>query len=473
MDGVPKNVVATFSKLRKEYSFYTTLKRINDKYYLYHQSTIWLKNAKKTKTVSEYLGRIRDDGAFIKKMHLAKSNLVDAESLITAHGGEVIWHGDTDKVAKPQTERHDLAFTEVENRLLTTLSMNARASLAFVGRQIGLTPSITYNHVKQLEKKCGIRYIAEINPEKLGYLRFFVMVKFRDRIPNELELKAVISKSPNVQLAMLTKGKYDLMIYVLATSNLDIMRVVIDMRMGLVDYPSEWYIVNFYEHFNFVPLRDEFIDVLKANLLNREYSVLKELNQSGNKDFVDIDRKYGFDEGRSSYTFYRLKEKGIIDRVTVTLSNTVVKYVGVIFLNIIDRKKFGKNREKLLSYTIREKDAPTMNYVLAGDDGNPDGILYFVPVLNEGDLEREAEGMEKLDLGAKFDTAIVLNTLLGSFCYRKFDYVYSKQHMRLVEDYGLPQKDQKNYEDTGRKSCHIATGKRRIGIRGEEIRIDN
>ena len=251
------------------------------------------------------------------------------------------------------------------------------------------------------------------------------------------------------------------------------MRTVIDLRTGLEEYPSEWYTVNFYEHFNFVPLRDEFIDVLKKSLLNREYAVLKELNRSGNKDFVDIDRKYGFDEGRSAYSFYRLKEKGVLNRITITSDNVSVKYTGVIFLNIIDRKKFGKNKEKLLLHTIREGNKPIMNYVLAGDDGSPDGIIYFVPVFNDGDLERETESMRKLDLGVNIDTAIVSDILLGSFCYRRFDYTHSRQHLRLVEDYGLPQKEKVNYENTGRKTNRTKTGRKRIGIRGEEIRLDD
>ena len=72
---------------------------------------------------------------------------------------------------------------EAENRILTTLSMNGRATLKFIGKQIGLTKHPTYRRVRQIEEKYGIKYIAEIDVKKLGYLSFLVLIKFLGKIP--------------------------------------------------------------------------------------------------------------------------------------------------------------------------------------------------------------------------------------------------------------------------------------------------
>ncbi len=52
---------------------------------------------------------------------------------------------------------------EIENKILTILSMNGRAPLSFIKDKIGLTKHPTYRRIKQIEEKYDIHYIAEID----------------------------------------------------------------------------------------------------------------------------------------------------------------------------------------------------------------------------------------------------------------------------------------------------------------------
>ena len=63
--------------------------------------------------------------------------------------------------------------------------------------------------------------------------------------------------------------------------------------------------------------------------------------------------------------------------------------------------------------------------------GNSDGIVYVVPVMRDGYLEEVTEDIAKLRLGVRISTLVVTKMLVGSFCYRRFDYAYSNQYKLL------------------------------------------
>jgi hypothetical protein len=100
---------------------------------------------------------------------------------------------------------------------------------------------------------------------------------------------------------------------------------------------------------------------------------------------------------------------------------TPVRYVGVVYASFLNRDKFDRNREILLKNIIEEVRSPITKYVLVGDVGIPRGIIFFVPVFLEVDLERAQEELERLELGVALETYIVSKVIVGSFCFRKFD----------------------------------------------------
>ncbi|MDE1825804.1 MAG: AsnC family transcriptional regulator [Candidatus Micrarchaeota archaeon] len=144
---LPKLVAEELKRLRREFPFYIVLQSKNGNHYLYKHSTKWDPQNKKVRTSRTYLGKITDDGKFLRKV---------------LRGIE----------QKEMTVLPDdkMPLDEIDKTLLTVLSMNARADLAHYGRQLGMKPEEAYRRVKNLEKRFGITYITEIDVEKLGYL---------------------------------------------------------------------------------------------------------------------------------------------------------------------------------------------------------------------------------------------------------------------------------------------------------------
>lgn len=445
---LPDKVKVTLDNLKKEYKFFVSLKKINNRYYLYRQTTAWNKEKKKLKVISTYLGRILDNGAFIKKEITKEDELENAKAIILARGGKVIF---------PQTDKlENLSLSDVdpiEKKIITTLSMNSRSASGLIEMQTGMKRSTIYTKIKQLEKKYGIFYTTEINIHKFGYFRFLVMAKFIDKKPSPEEIFNAVQNEPKIQLVTILNGRYDLLMYVLAESNEAIADLVIKIRKtSLSKYPTEWYIDSFAEGFNSVKVRDEFIDELKGKFNTKEYLVLKELNKNSVLPFTEIDRICNFDKGRSQYAYYRLFQEKKIIRTTIFMSKPPVKYIGIIFLYLIDYQKFISNRMKILQNIMSDTPSILNQYLLTGDIGIPKGIILFLPILKEGDLEDAKSKIDKLNLGARIETSIITNIILGQFLYRKLDVNYSRQYEVLVEQYHLPTVKRIDYKNMNKEA---------------------
>jgi DNA-binding Lrp family transcriptional regulator len=359
-------------------------------------------------------------------------------------------------------EKRELA---IEQEVLKILSMNARASFNFIGNRIGTSAQQAYRIVKKLEKKYGIKYLAEIDVEKLGYIKFLVLAKFSGDIPTEKEVKEIFDKDPRIQMGMMLAGRsYDLLFYVLVQNNeeIDELRRELTSNSPLRNYNMILYLTPFYQSYNFVPLRDEFIDTLKErilslrtkknypisrekqqNMLKREFAILKEWNLDGSTDLRDIDRKYGFEKGRAQYAYYRLLESGLIKRLTITMTNLSIKYISVFSLKIFNYEAFYKTRKRLFEDIISETSTPTNRYLLVGDIGSPFSGLLFLPVFGENDIEVRNEMAKKIR-----GTRVRIHTttkIFGRVCLRKFDNAYAMQTETLSKNYGVPTTPKENY----------------------------
>ncbi len=250
----------------------------------------------------------------------------------------------------------------------------------------------------------------------------------------------------------LTGSEYHLLLYVIARTNQELSFLCRDLRRKgkFYHHRSEWYITTFFEYYNFVPLRDELIETLseatvkeenlfeeklsgnEKGLLKREFAVLRELNTNGIMNFTDIDKKYRFDEGRAQYSYHKMLENGLLQRVTITMRSLPVKYIGIIFLVIDDTNKFDESRPDFLVNIIKEDTNLANYYSLVGDIGTPYGVILFRPVFDNKDLEAVSRELSRIK-GASIKIAIATDLILGELCLRKFDSGYSRQYETLLK----------------------------------------
>ncbi len=338
----------------------------------------------------------------------------------------------------------------IERNILTILSMNGRAPLSFIKDRIGITKYPTYRRIKQLEEKYSISYTAEVDTKSLGYMCFLILIRFIKKVPITSDLDKIFQSEPRIQTAfVLNGGDYHLMLsmFVDSESEINDIRRKLMKTTLLIDYPAEWFITPFYDTYGFIPLRPDFIDMIKersklktigirpnltenqSKIIDREFSVLKELNSNGTISFSDIDKKYGFDRGRSQYSYYKLMQKGILKRVTINMQPEEALYPAIVFMKIIDYKKFNRHRNYLSNAIIKESGRSMNRYLLVGDIWMPFTAIFIFNVFGD-ELDRITKELSKIK-GTEIKAAVISKILLGSLCCRLFDNSYSIQQSNL------------------------------------------
>jgi DNA-binding Lrp family transcriptional regulator len=443
----PENILRKLEELRKNFNNKVVLKRINGKYYAYKQSVKWIKETKKPKTNSEYLGRIYEDGAFAQKAVTHRDDLSNAANIITANGGKVTWP----QAEEPKIPQEaGLAPSELDRRILMELSMDARVSLASLATKLNMKRSALYYRVRKLEGTYGIKYLLEIDTEKLGYLNYIMLMKFEEDVPESSKIKAALERVPMVQFAAMTSGDYDVVISFIVGSSQQLSSTTYSLRKDefLGEFKSVWYLTPFGISYGFIPLRNQAFEAIKEkvwhrtkelirpgpeNITNREYVILKEMNENAAIDFTALDAKNSFDQGASQYTYYRLKEKGLIKRATITMQKLNPKYNTITLLEIHQGNLFIKSRAKLLQEIIRPSNYPTNTHSIVGDFETPDGAVLITPIFKESDL-KSIEELRAIS-GTVTRTLLIKEIIVGKLCYRLYDNSTSKQAKRLREQY--------------------------------------
>lgn len=453
-------IATEFNKLKETTSARLVLKCIHGRYYVYKESGVWLKGMHRSKTISEYLGRIIDNGTFVKKSS-SKPDLEVAKTIIAAHGGEIIWHKKDQHENYPSLAQ-DSNVDAVDLTILMSLSMNARMPVSRIADLAGISEQTAYSRIKTLERKFGINYILEINTEIIGFAAYLILVKFETNIPPVEDMVAAFKSEPKIQFAATTKGDYDIVAYMLDENSVkaenDLWKIM--SETALSKYNAKWYMVPFGQTYSFVPLRKEFIEQVlqqkqlqrqntaitpvRDTILKREFILLNELNNQAVMDFSVIDKKYNFGSGASRYTYQRLKENGIIIRPTIMMTRLPIKYIGILQTETINPKEVREDRYKLLIEEV-EYAQITNKYALIGNTSIPEGLTLFMPITEESDLEHALLPL-KLH-GTKTKSMIILKMLVGSLCYRRFDNTYTNLYSSLVTQKKVkPQEKTFNYE---------------------------
>lgn len=481
--------LAAFLSLKQENNSYE-LKRINGNFYVYLSSGKWNPETRKVKKRSIYKGRITPDGTFIpakRTRNRAMEESAAEEGTTEAHTGSDAGPAPQDPSSgRESPHRQPLEPAYDERKALMILSMNGRSTPKMVGNLLGTSPKSAQYLVKKLETKYGIRYFADIAFWKFGLNQFVGFIKFESKRPSADEIRKALGEDPHVQLVALTSGEYDVFFYFLAESNDEAIDLVykLETETKLAEYGMTLSFSYFYQNYGAIPVRPEFFELLEGKvwhrtkdaptkkqeeLWRREYVVLKELCRDGKMGFSEIDRRNGLEAGCAQYTFSRLKERGIVKRVTCTMQDIPLKYDSLIFVDHSEGGKFARNQNTLLANIASYTEHPSNKYAFMGQITSPNSLLLIAPVFENGENEAMLRMGRDVD-GIKTRALVVTDILVGTLCHRLFDNDYSSPHGVLVQRGIVAPKAKTEYERTGRlrkKHVHVEKEQGIYGIRYE------
>ena len=438
MPELPISVLKTLEKLKKAHKHSVSVAFIGGGYYAYEVTKISNNKGRRTSR-SLYLGKISEDGTFTEARH--RKEETRAKSL-------------EELLKKKKEERKNpleqlIHPDSIDLKILELISTDGRISTSEIARQAGISASAAKYRLQKLEKRYGIRYTLEFGYSFFGFYRYAIFVKFFDNKPDSTMLKNVFDKEPTIQYVGLLKGTYDLFMYILAETPLLLEHKIYDLRSNsiLTNYKSTWHINYIINSYGYLPMRNQFFEFLKNKiwrktretpsknkdqLSEREYLILKELNDNGRQDFVKLDKKYNFNNGISQYTYHSLIKRKIIYRITITMKNLPVNYFLISRCNQIDIKQFNNNRYSYLTDVIQATDTPINKYVIIGDISSPYGLLFISPVLNDYGIGNIEAHLKTIITGSIHKSFVITETLIGELGLRKLDNTQSAQYKLLT-----------------------------------------
>ncbi|MDE1810866.1 MAG: hypothetical protein KGH66_02395 [Candidatus Micrarchaeota archaeon] len=460
---IPIRVKECFEGVKRQHD-HVYLRNLRGRFYIYRITLGQPDQKGKRKIKSEYIGRITEEGAFVRRgMNEGEKKLEIARAIIEEHGGKVSMPEsrtlEEEKISINESEM--LSPSEEEQRILTILSMNGRARMKSIAKMLNITVQAATRKVKKIETKYGISYIAEIDPVKLGFLEYLVFIKFEGEKPTTQEIRDAFEKVPMVQFCAMAKGNYDVMLYVLVDVN-NVDPEFESLQFGtLTSFTAEWHIKSVTTFYGCMPIRESFFELLKKRIWHREkgsrgipqyalfqrdYKVLRELSAGGNKKFNEIDKENELPNGSARYSYYKLLEKGILKRITIKEKDLPIAYEGLLQFKLTNVTTFQNTRNNYRLDVITSTKEPYNSYSVIFDLLDPAGFLAVIPTIKGQDIESKSDALKANIKGVELNTMVITGVLVGELCHRKFDNVYSVHYENLIKDKIVEQKERIRYD---------------------------
>ncbi len=454
---LPENIDRAVKRIRKEYGHYVEAKMLRGRYRLFQATSVYNPEKGRSDKITKYLGWFTDEGLlipanrrdpgskeFIEREREEKERIKALEESVKSLEQKHV----EESVRKRETEKHEM-------NILKALSMDARSTIPELEKATGIKSTAVSYHKRNLERRYNIKYTLEIDIEKFGYINYVAFADFKDKKPAYKEMKGELEKLPYVQAAMTTNGTHDMVIFLVVEATSNARATLYQLtRHAFPSYDIEWTMSPIYFSKGFVPLRDEFFDMLKDKIWTRtrarprpghdqitvvEYDVLKAMNRNASSDFASIDRAIGAERGRSNYAYHRLLDRGIIKRATINMENLHSKFDVLLVMDIVNMKKWEPARTELLLDVIRWNKRHSDKYSFACDIMAPKGMLALTHVFEGEDLEEASGELAGKMTGAKIDSMIITKTLIGSAENRLYDQEQTVQYEILISDYNYTQ----------------------------------
>ena len=438
---LPQKVKDRLMELNKKSRHSVQIRLVKGRYYVYECSNMYDKGRSKWKSVALYLGKMDADGKFTKARYRvsSRSDASSLDELMLKRGR----HNDTGNL-------ESLIYPdEIDRKILEKISTDGRATISEISKYANVSRSKAQRRLHRLESLYKIKYTLDFAPRPFGLFRFYILVKFRNGVPDVEKIKEVLNRYPLIQTVALLKGEYDIFIYLLANNTAYLEDVVYEIRQNKVfsDQDADWIVSYITSSYGFIPFRDRFFDIIKDKiwhktkelprkpvnmLLEREFNVLYELNKHGRIDFNEIDKKYQMHSGAAHYTYHKLLEKKIIRRITITMDSLPLKYTALLISNQANISEFDKGKANYRRYLIENTTYLTNRFILLGDIGAPYGMFSILPVFESSDLQKTENSFRSFfGNGVELHTMIIIQLLIGKLGFRRLDNKESTQYKIL------------------------------------------
>jgi DNA-binding Lrp family transcriptional regulator len=342
--------------------------------------------------------------------------------------------------------------------MLKFLSINGRASIDSISRFLKLPKTTAYALFNEVAKEYKLHFVPELDLEDiwkyefvkiskhhstkremreealekipdLGCEEYMAFVKFNGAIPSDDEIINALNNSYVPQFVAKLHGGYDLVLYLLGKNFYEVNKALINFAKNLKSYNAFITASRIITDFGFFPIRNEFVD--KLLLSENAKALIEGLNIDGRGEIKDIGIRFNKKPELLLYAMERLKKGGLLKRITYFEAQPKSNINGIISIAITNESKFIESRENWFLEIVKSKPGEHTKYVYICDTLNPFGILVFVNLKSNEDIDTLVSSFRKTIKGAEINYITITKILMGNLGIRNFDMHYSPQYKYL------------------------------------------
>lgn len=254
-----------------------------------------------------------------------------------------------------------------DKKMLTLLDEDARLSNSQIAKKVGLSkPAVEYR-LKRFEKNNLIfQYYTIIDFTKLGYSQYKIYFKFQDTtLEDEQKIINYWNKSNNSVWVAQIRGRWDLAVSVIATSNFEFGKVLSEFMNKFSKFILEKdvllteYSPIYSREYLTETKPSEFVYGVPSKIYeldDADKKILNELSKNARINIVDLAKKIKLSRDIINYRLKKLtKEKIIVQyRCYLNLQNLGVNHYKIIFRT---KNLDEKSENEIKSYVAQHKKA--------------------------------------------------------------------------------------------------------------------
>ncbi len=232
----------------------------------------------------------------------------------------------------------------LSEKIFKELTENSRLPEAKIAKKLKCAPKTVKNRIKRLD----VDYVLELDKKKLGLTNeYFIFIKLKSDIPRQ-EIQNYINKKDIIQFAALTKGDFDLFLYVLTKDNNEYDDFEFDLRLKFEEYIKNFnstYVLKSY--FGFFPISKEII--LKSKEIHSpKKEILAILAENSRTSIKDIATKLKISSPLAKYHVDSILKSKYVKKSTVILKpkNSAIIFGFLQHTNLKDYNKIMKPHMK-------------------------------------------------------------------------------------------------------------------------------
>lgn len=331
-------------------------------------------------------------------------------------------------------------ISSLTRAVLRELCMNSRVTITELSEKLGASRPIISRRIESLERELGLHYTLDLDYKALGLGEMVVYyISFKKKPPDSV-VEDFLKNSPMVQLAVRTKGDFDLVMFVLAS--IDEKFAIWDLNVGLAlsDYGASVNKsdIDIWNH-GVIPMVRETIEGMGEEPIYRK--LLLALNDNSRAPIREIAKQLKMNEEIVRYYLNKLVKTDKIRRFTTVMTKPE-NHVGMIFFIKYTYTKGAVNRiyEKRKIYFRKERELPIYNeyQMVLSLSGSGDELEFAIAdsLDHVMDTDRMLRRVFRAD-SPEIKKATVIKTLKGVLAIRNVNMkdVYRKTEWAPGENY--------------------------------------